>query len=231
MLSPLAQDSGDDAQASTPTPRTAPNPQGATAGLVPGQSLGFVKIGEARADVIAAIKMRPTANYDLKHGLVEDEWSGTSTDGSGDYHSSMVWYRQGKVVQVQTTIAEQQKRNAPSFNTLIARDPGLKAICYGMSYYDPSGETRGGADFYCFDDVKRGIAFGIGVNGDAYMTNKPDTVIIHVVGVPYIPFQGLTNVSLVTGAGAVLYQNQTEQDRAFALEKKKSSRAGAYKKR
>ena len=198
---------------------------------MPGQSLGILKIGEARADVIAAIKRRPTANYDLKHGLVEDEWSGTSIDGSGTDSSVSVWYRRGKVVQAETRLTEQQTGNMPSFNTLIARDRGLKAICYLMSYYEPSGETRGSANFYCFDDVKRGIAFGVGVQGIYDLTGKPDTLIIHVAGVPYIPLRGLTNVTLVTGAGAVLYQNQAEQDKAFALETKmKSSHARPHKK-
>lgn len=245
MLTPLAQDSGDDSkdlsddsQASTPAPsRSAPNkavsnmaqsPQ--RAGVVPGQSLGVVKIGAARADVIAVGKMRPTANYDLKHGLTEDVWSSHSTNVSDEYYSVSVWYRQGKVVQVEMMLTEKQRANSPSFNALIARDRSLKEVCYYMGNYDSSGPA-GGADFYCFDDVKRGIAYGINVNGDAYMTNKPDTLVIHVAGVPYIPFAGQTNVTRVTGAGSMLYQNPTEQDRAYALEKKlKSSQARSHKK-
>ncbi len=224
MLSPLAQDAGDGSQASTPAPTQAALNMAQSlqrAGIVPGQSLGIVKIGAVRADVIAAIKMRPTANYDLKHGLVEDDWSGHSADESGEGYSASVWYRQGKVVQAQTTLTETQRANIPSFNALIARDPRLKEVCYYMGYYDSSGPA-GGADFYCFDDVKRGIA---------YMTDKPGTLIIHAAGIPYIPFQGQTNVTRVTGAGSMLYQNPAEQDRAYAMEKKiKASHAGARKK-
>ncbi len=241
MSSPLAQDAGDDAQdagdssrASTPVPGQAtPNASSPTkaapntaqnlqrAGVVPGQSLGILKIGESRADVIAAIKMRPTANYDLKQGLVEDDWSSGSSDGSGEHYSASVWYRQGKVVQAQTTITEKQRANFPSFNALIAGDRGLKEVCYSLSYRD----APGGVDFYCFDDVRKGIAYGIGVNGDAYMTGKPDTLIIHAPGVPYFPFQGQTNVTRVNGPGSILYQNQAEEDKAFARGKQlKSSR-------
>ncbi len=241
MLRPLAQDAGDDPQASVPAPNNAapkeasPNRAGPTtaqspqkAGVVPGQSLGILRIGEARADVIAAIKMRPTANYDLKNGLVEDEWSSDSANGSGEGYNISVWYRQGKVIQAQTTLTEQQRANVPTFNALVAQDRGLKEVCYYMGCYDSSGPA-GGADFYCFDDVRRGIAYGIGVNGDAYMTDKPRTLIIHVAGVPYIPFQGQTNVTRVTGS--ILYQNQAEQDRAGALETKlRSSQARSHKK-
>ncbi len=242
MLSPLAQDSGDDSQVSAPIPATANSTKTASkatqkpqrAGVVAGQSLGIIKIGAARADVIAAIKGRPTANYDLKHGLTEDVWNSDGSDGAQDYgaegyYSVSVWYRQGKVVQAQTVLTNQQRGKSPSLNALIARDRALKEVCYSMSYYDPSGETRGGVDFYCFDDVKKGIAYGISVNGDAYMTDKPDTLIIHVAGVPYIPFQGLTNVSRLNGA--MLYQNQAEADKAIALKQKiKALHTGAHKK-
>ena len=237
MLRPLAQDSGYDAIASPPAPNTpvsntaAPDTaqysQGAKAGFVPGQSLGILTIGEAREDVIAAIKMRPTANFDLKHGLVEDDWTHDSTGGSDTGYNISVWYRHGKVVQAETSLTEQQRGNVPSFNTLVALDRSLQEVCYSMSCYDDSGQPTGGANCYCFDNIKRGITYAVNVNGEAYTTSKPDTLIIHVAGVPYIPFCGLTNVTRFTGAASILYQNQVEEDKAFALEKKRTSRAGA----
>ena len=164
----------------------------------------------------------------LAPSFTEEWWSNDNTHGLEEYYCLLIWYRQGKVVQAETTLTERQRANAPSFNALIARDRSLKEVCYYMGYYDPSGPT-GEVYFYCFDDVRRGIAYGIGVNGDAYTTDKPSTLIIHAVGVPYTPFQGQVNVTRV--AGSILYQNQAEQDKAGALEKKlKSSQARSHRK-
>jgi hypothetical protein len=189
-------------------------------GVVPGHSLGDISIGELRTSVIAN-KKQPK-NYDLKYGLVEDEWTNVVANGNddSDYSALDVWYKQGKVVQIEfrdLPAYGKKGMNLPSLNTLIANNSNLKKTCYSESDIDAAGrETGGGFIFFCYDDTKKGVAYGIGANGDVYLDDQPDTVIVHEQDMPFISRCGLTKVRNVIGSGAVIYRNEADEEKADA---------------
>lgn len=190
----------------------------AISGVVPGQSLGKIAIGEPRGQLLMAIKRKQTANYDLKNGLVEDEWTWRvpSKNDSMAKISVTVWYRKDKVVQIEMLDPPDSMSKLPSFNSLIDNNKNLKKVCYSVGCYTQNGEYDGGYILFYYDDVKRGIAYGASVQDDFILTSKPESITVHALGRPVIPFSGLTKVKLVTGAGAVDYRTKADAARARA---------------
>ena len=195
--------------------------------IVPGKSLGKIAIGESREDVLTEMKARPTNNYDLKHGLVEDEWVVRLLDRKDNipFSASLsVWYRQNKVVQIelanQSTNFVGARYSTPSFNALIARNGNLKKVCYSVGNYDEKGEAFAWADLLYYDDVRHGIAYGADLQDDLILTYRPERINVHVPGVPVIPFSGLTNVKLETSGNVNAYKTAADADRARVMSAK-----------
>ena len=190
-------------------------PSKALINIIPGHALGKIRIGETRQDVLASFPRGPENNYDLKHGLSEDEWITPipSKYGSDSTYLS-IWYKHGRVVQIEYSNKSESHLGLPSFSRLIANNKNLKKACYSMGCYTGDGEPAGGYIQFYFDDIKAGIAYGAGVQDSFILTTTPDTITIHAPGSPVIPYRGLTNVSVVTGVGAATYRSWADAERA-----------------
>ena len=114
---------------------------------VAGRSLGKIHIGETRADVRRTLNAsKPPKTYDLKNGLIEDEWSGEVPNGTSSPSSSTLtlWYRQDKVAQIEYLFSGQKGLPIPSLAALLVRDPHLKKVCYSEGFVDEEGGRPGG---------------------------------------------------------------------------------------
>ncbi len=188
----------------------------AITGIVPGHSLGKITIGELRESVLATFPSRPTGNYDLKHGLVEDEWMTKASNKDGiDYSVGIsIWYRQGKVIQIEYFNQSTDKPQLSSFNTIVSSDKNIKKVNYKMGCYNQSGEWAGAYELVYYDDIKKGIAYGLGVQDDYILTMKPEYIAIHAPGTPVLPTRGLTNATAVVAGTAIGYRNEADFQQA-----------------
>jgi hypothetical protein len=161
---------------------------------VPGVSVGKVRLGDTRANVIKKLG-KPSKSTQWRSGPFQDTWLGPKppNDKYGSPVSERIFlhviYRNSKVVQVEFNSPKFVTPAGISMRSSLAqfrakyKNPRVRAYTYD----DPGG---GGYVGYYYDDVKSGIAFTFGVqdNFDARIT--PEALRIHLRGIPVLPNPG-----------------------------------------
>ena len=208
-------------------------------GVVPGKSLGRISIGESRGDVLTSMNIEPTNHYEFKGGLSEDIWiiAAPNNRGATTHTSVSVWYLNTPVVQIELSSTNDGLRLA-SFNSLIAKDPNLKRSFYNIDCYNSSGEWAGGCVQCYYDDFKKGIAYGVGLQDALVLERKPDCIIIHTAGKSVIPISDTSKAKLLEHTDNDVFrtfadQNKYEmaQARAYQLKAKVIKPATAHRRK
>ncbi len=160
--------------------------------VVAGQSLGGVRLGSTRAQVVKILG-KPTSSFSLKGGFTDDLWrdKNVSTDRNGNplRHKVEVIYKAGKVVQVEATSPAFTTANGTStrsaLSSLTDKYPNFRVLVYG--YVKGEGAWQN----YYFDDVKKGISYEYeGWQEELYRRSMPSTIIIHKPGTRVLPDAG-----------------------------------------
>lgn len=186
------------------------NPVLALDDAVAGKSLEGIHLGMVRSAAYNIILARNKYGADWRHGpicqipggFIEDDLD-LPVDGN-IVLSIEILSRHGAVVQVSRTSDQTSPQVDYTFNQL-KRKHHLKETSYGFD--SPDG---GGIEGYYFDDVQHGVCFQ-GESQDIFlMTEKPDTLIIHKVGVPVIAISGGIKGKLDLSEGGRVYVDQED---------------------
>lgn len=163
----------------TPTPQP-PKPWA----IVPGSSIGLVKLGASRKSVRQLLG-KPSKTYRRKDGLREDTWIDPHSSNDVGYpYRVIVIYKKDKVVQVETSSPKfstvggfSTKNNIGQARRLFGH---LKTARYGVEA--PEG---GGYIEYYYDSVERGVAFAFKTQDDGGQDDSDvtiETVFVHPKG-------------------------------------------------
>jgi len=161
--------------------------------VVAGQSMGRVRLGFTRAQVIKVLG-KPTKTFKLKGGYTDDLWRaknvGTDRNGEPLRHKLEVIYKAGRVVQVEATspvfVTSSGTSTRSTLSYLTDKHPTFRVLDYG--YSDKDG---GGWHNYYFVDVRKGISYEYeGWQEDLYRRSMPSTIIIHKPGTRVLPDAG-----------------------------------------
>lgn len=137
--------------------------------IVPGKSVGLVKLGDSRETV--------HKNYGPAHGLFSD---GASSDGMEGYSNGLtIRYRKNRVAEIEV--------RAKPYAT-------VEGVSVGSSPRRSKGVFKGGIQrpykvkwrkppmtIYLYHDIKRGVAFWFGDN-KSNSTSRCDSIVVHRSG-------------------------------------------------
>lgn len=154
--------------------------------IVPGKSVGPVRLGDARAAVIKA-RGKPTETKRLRSGLVKDSWLGAEPAPNSE--DSQLFFnvisRAGRVVQIEFNDPKYKTATGISIESTLAqfraehKRPRVSAFTYD------DGEGSGYVGYY-YDDVRSGIAFSL-TTQDYFDANViPEAFRVHAAGQPVI---------------------------------------------
>ena len=160
--------------------------------VVPGQSLGKLRLGQTPAQV-RKILGSPAKTFKLRNGLLDDVYVSKGTrkaEGQTIRDKVEILYRAGKAVQIEAT--------SPSFKTAsgLSTDSTLRTLqgfLHPFRYYTYSfgGDDSGGHVKYYLDSQKLGIAFESPASQDTWNWQSGSaTLIVHGKGSAVIPDQG-----------------------------------------
>src|SRR5947207_368928 len=129
--------------------------------VAPGQRVGSVRLGDARAATIKALG-KPSETKRWRSGLVRDAWlkPGKPADSTEEQTFFNVIYRANRVVQIEFNDPKYKTADGISIESTLAqfrvhhRHPRVRAYAY-------IDEGSGFVGYY-YDDVRSGIAFSFG---------------------------------------------------------------------
>ena len=160
--------------------------------VVPGQSLGKLRLGQTPAQV-HKIMGKPSQTFKLKNGLLDDLYLSKGTrkaEGQTIRDKVEILYRAGRAVQIEAT--------SPSFKTAngLSTDSTLRTLKNSLDprkfyTYGFGGDEPGGYLKYYVDSQKLGIAFeSYGAQDVWAWQSGAATLIVHPKGKEVIPDQG-----------------------------------------
>ena len=195
----------------------------AITGVVPGKSVGKIRIGESRQDVLTAVRVKLVHTYDLKNSMSIDTWDIRilDTHGSTKTTSISAYYRDDKVIQIELANTDDNSLNIASFNTLIFNNKHLRRTSYNVDCYDTSGGWAGGFVQHYYDDVAEGITYGEGLQDALVLERKPDCIIVHIPGVPVAFISDTAKAKLIKHIDGDIFRTFADQNKYDAAQAKK----------
>lgn len=162
--------------------------------VVPGESVGRVKLGMTRAQVRKQLGV-PSRTVRWKSGETQDTWLGASKKSDGTKIEEFerrflnVISRRDRAIQIEFNSPTFRTRDGISINSTLAqfraRYPRPRA--QSLLYADPEG---GGYIGYYYDSVRRGLAFQFGAQDSFDSRVKPDSLRVHAAGRRVLPDPG-----------------------------------------
>ena len=159
--------------------------------VAPGKSVGKVRLGSARAEVIKSMG-KPSKSTKWRTGPTQDTWLGPVPPNNQYGFPSKertflhVIYQNGKVAQIEFNSPSFETQSGISIQSSLAqfrsKYKNLRVRAYG--YDDPNG---GGYIGYYYDDVTAGIAFEFGVQDSFDARTTPSSLRVHLPGKPVLP--------------------------------------------
>jgi len=153
--------------------------------IVPGQSIGTVKIGARRTTVLKQ-KGKPDSTVWVRKHWRQDSWTHRGMINGGDEMTlfTRVLYHYRRVVQIETN--EPKFATKENISTDIGNGPATQRETYKELRWSVYRSKRRGTDIYYHEGVKRGLSFLYvqkGLKGGTLVSGVEHALVVHRKGV------------------------------------------------